>query len=87
MRKLTKNTIKPVLKFVGNWGSDIHSMNTEGAEFYSFTLDTYNGKNSWQGGFCWNLYDALRYEMYALELATGKVYNQSKEVIMQVQEL
>jgi hypothetical protein len=84
MRKLNKTTVKPVLKFVGNWGSDIHSMNTQGAKYYSFTLDTYNGKNSWQGGFDWWLDDALKYEMYALELETGKIYNQAKKVVMVV---
>lgn len=83
-RKLTMQTIKPVLRFLGNWPNDIHSMNTEGAKYYSFTLDTYNGKNSWQGGFDWWLDDALKYEMYALELKTGKVYNQDKQVIMEV---
>lgn len=84
MRALNKNTVKPILRFVGNWGNDIHSLNTPGAEYYSFTLDTYKGKNSWQGGFDWWLGDALKHEMYALELKTGKIYNQSKKVVMQV---
>lgn len=84
MRKLTKQTIKPILRFIGNWPSDIHSLNTQGAEYYSFTLDTYNGKNSWQGGFGWFLDDSLKYEAYSIELATGKVYDQSKNVVMQI---
>lgn len=54
-RKLTKQTIKPVLRFIGDWCFDIHSLNTEGAKFYSFTLDTYNGKNNFSGGFDWSL--------------------------------
>lgn len=83
-RKLTKQTIKPVLKFIGGWGSDIHSMNTTGAKFYGFTLDTYKGRNSWQGGFDWWLDDALKYEMYALEFETGNVYDQKKQVIMNI---
>ena len=87
MRKLTKQSIKPVLKFVGGWGSDIHSMNTKGAKYYGFTLDTYNGKNSWQGGFDWWLDDALKYQVYAIELATGNVYNQQKEVVFNISEV
>jgi hypothetical protein len=84
MRKLTKTTIKPILKYIGNWSSDIHSLNTPGAKYYSFTLDTYNGKNSWQGGFDWFLDDALKYEMYALEFKTGNVYDHDKTVVMNI---
>lgn len=84
-RKLTKQTIKPILRFISGWSSDIHSMNTPGAKYYSFTLDTYNGKNSFQGGFDWWLEDAIKYDMYAIELATGDVFNQSKEVVFKVQ--
>lgn len=51
MRKLTKQTIKPVVQFIGGWSGDIHSVNTRGATHYEFTLDTYNGKNSFNGGF------------------------------------
>ena len=87
MRKLTKQTIKPVVRFIGGWSGDIHSWNTKGAKFYSFTLDTYNGKNSWQGGFDWWLEDALEYEMYALELATGNVYDQNQNIVMNVQNI
>lgn len=87
MRKLTKNTIRPVIKFVSGWSSDIHSLNTPGAKYYSFTLDTYNGKNSWQGGFDWWLDDALKYEMYAIELESGNVYNQAKEVVFNIKEV
>ena len=83
-RKLTKNTIKPILKFIGDWGGSMYSLNTKGAKYYSFTLDTYNSKNSWQGGFDWWLDDALKHEQYAIELDTGKVYNQAKQVIMQL---
>lgn len=86
MRKLTKNTIKPIIKFIGGWSSDIHSLNTPGAKYYSFTLDTYNGKNSWQGGFDWWLDDALKYEMYAIELESGNVFNQAKEVVFNIKE-
>lgn len=87
MRKLTKNTIKPVIKFIGGWSSDIHSLNTQGAKYYSFTLDTYNGKNSWQGGFDWWLEDALKYEVYAIELESGNVYNQAKEVVFNIKDV
>ena len=86
MRKLTKQTIKPVVRFIGGWSSDIHSFNTTGAKFYSFTLDTYNGKNSFQGGFDYWLDDALKYEQYAIDLATGKVYDQEQNVVMQLNE-
>jgi hypothetical protein len=59
-------------------------MNTPNAKYYHFTLDTYNGKNSWQGGFDWWLDDALKYDMFALEFETGKVYNQNKEVVLTI---
>ena len=90
MRKLTKQSIKPVLKFVGGWSSDIHSLNTRGADFYEFTLDTYNGKNSWHGGFSWGLDGCYNYqnepnEAYAINLNTGEVYDlATKQVIMEV---
>lgn len=84
MRKLTKTTIKPVLKFIGNWGADIHSFNTEGAKYYSFTLDTYEGKNNWTGGFDWQLDDALKYEAYAIEFSTGNVYDHDKNIVFTV---
>jgi len=84
MRKLTKQTIKPVLQFTGNWRNDIHSLNTAGAEFYGFTLDTYKGKNSFSGGFDWWLEDALKYEAYAIELTTGNVYDKNQNVVMNV---
>lgn len=84
MRTLNRTTIKPISKFLGGWSSDIHSLNTVGAKFYGFTLDTYNGKNSWSGGFDWWLDDALKYEMYAIELSTGNIYDQNKKIIMNV---
>ena len=84
MRKLNKTTIKPVIKFIDGWGSDIHSLNTPGAKYYSFTLDTYNGKSSWQGGFDWWLDDALKYEQYAIEFETGDVYDQNKKIVMNI---
>lgn len=87
MRKLTKQSIKPVLRFVGNWGGSMYSFNTPGAKYYHFTLDTYNGKNSFKGGFDWWLDDALKYDMYALEFSTGNVFNQSKEVVFNVSEV
>lgn len=85
MRKLTKTTIKPVLTFVRGWGANVHSMNTRGAQFYGFTLDTYNGKNSFQGGFDWSLEDALRYGAHAIELATGNVYDRDQNIVMTVE--
>lgn len=86
-RKLTKQTIKPVLKFLGGWNSNIYSLNTQGAKYYHFTLDTYNGKNSFQGGFDWWLEDSLKYDMYAVEFETGNVFNQSKEVVFNISEV
>lgn len=92
MSKLTKQTIKPVLKFISGWGNDIHSLNTKGADFYEFTLDTYNGKNSWQGGFSWGLEGCYNYknepnEQFAINLNTGEVYELStKKIVMQVKE-
>jgi len=84
MRNLNKTTIKPVLRFLGDWSHSMYSMNTPNAKYYHFTLDTYNGKNSWQGGFDWWLDDALKYDMFALEFETGKVYNQNKEVVLTI---
>lgn len=62
-------------------------MNTSGAKYYSFTLDTYKGKNSWSGGFDWWLDDALKYEMYAIELESGKIFNQAKEVVFNIKDV
>jgi hypothetical protein len=90
MRKLTKQTIKPVLSFIKGWSSDIHSFNTLGADFYEFTLDTYNGKNSFSGGFSWGLDGCYNYnnepnEQYAINLKTKEVYDlDTKQIIMQV---
>jgi len=89
MRKLNRTTIKPVLKYIDGWDSDIHSLNTPGADFYEFTLDVYNGKNSWQGGFSWGLdgcysnkYDnnfeivsSKPNEAYAIDLKSNRVYD------------
>jgi hypothetical protein len=85
MRKLNKTTIKPILKYIGNRSSDIHSLNSPGALYYSFTLDTYNGKNDFRGGFDWHLDDAIKYEMYALEFKTGNVYDHNKNVVMKIE--
>ena len=100
-RKLNKTTIKPVLKFLNSWGGSIYSMNTRGANYYHFTLDVYNGKNSFTGGHAWGLggcYEWLKdidyingttadytkpYDNYAIELATGKVYDlNTKKIVM-----
>ena len=87
MRKLTKQTIKPVLQFVANWGSDVHSLNTPGADFYEFTLDTYDGHNSFSGGFSWGLDGCYNYngqpnEAYAIDLKNKCVYDLSTRKIV-----
>jgi len=87
MRKLTKQTIKPVIRFIGGWDNTIYSMNTNGSKYYSFTLDTYNGKNAFRGGFDWQLEDALRHEMYALEFETGNIYDQNKNIVMNAKDI
>lgn len=90
-RKLTKQTIKPVIKFIGGWGSNIHSLNTKGAEYYHFTLDTYKGKNSFTGGFAWSLdgcydYNNQAYDEYAINLETGIITNlETKETVFTVE--
>ena len=89
-RKLTRNTIKPVLAFIGGWDSDIHSLNTAGATFYEFTLDTYNSHNSWRGGFSYGLsgcysYNGVANEAYAVNLSNGDIYDlDTKQIIMNV---
>ena len=88
MRKLTKQSIKPIIGFVKGWSNDIHSLNTVGSDHYHFTLDTYKGKNSFQGGFAWGLngcYSLINkaYDQYALNLKTGDVHNlETEEVVM-----
>lgn len=93
MRKLTKQTIKPVLKFIGGWSGSIFSFNTTGADFYEFTLDSYNGKPSWTGGFsrgldgCYN-HDGQPHEQYAIDLNSGDVYDlATKKIVMNGKEL
>ena len=89
MRKLTKQTIKPVLRFIKGWSSDIHSMNTPGADFYEFTLDTYNGKNSFCGGWSWGLDGCYNYnnkpnQIYAIDIKNNKVYDLTTRKIIMV---
>lgn len=90
-RKLNANTIKPVLRHIAGWGNDIHSLNTPNADFYEFTLDVYNGKNSFSGGMTWGLdgcydHNGEPHEAYAIDLKTGEVYDlATKLVIMEVQ--
>lgn len=92
MRKLTKQTIKPVVKWVGGWGNDIHSFNTVGADHYHFTLDTYNGKNSFTGGFAWGFdgcysYEKEPFDAYAINLKTGVVYDlETEKEVMQLRD-
>jgi len=83
-RKLTKNTIRPVLRWLDAWPGSIYSLNTSGDKFYHFTLDYYNGKPSWQGGFAYDLggcfdYNGESYGEYALDMATGDVIRLSDQ--------
>lgn len=77
-RKVTKQSIIPVLKFIDGWDKDIHSLNTPGAKYYHFTLDKYNGKNSFTGGFatdisdCYN-YNGVPYDEYVINMITKEV--------------
>lgn len=86
-RKLTRQTIKPVLKYINVWPSSIYSMNTPGADFYEFTLDYYNGKPSFSGGFSWGLNGCYNYknepnEQYAIDIKNGDVYDLSTKKIL-----
>lgn len=54
-RKLNKNTIKPVLRFLKDHNRSMYRFNTQGANIYHFTLDKYKGVNSFTGGFAWSL--------------------------------
>lgn len=80
-RKLTKNTIKPVIRFLTEeWPASIYSFNTTNGNYYHFTLDYYNGKPSWQGGFAYDIhgcfsYDGVPYDDYCLNMATGAVFS------------
>ena len=85
MRKLTKQTIKPVISYVKT------NVNSGYYKFYSFTLDTYNGKNDFSGGAVYDLSDCYLIatdkprDAYALDLTNGDVYSlYTKKVIMQV---
>lgn len=79
MRKLTKNTIKPVLKYLDTWDG-IHRLNTADCKVYHFTLDYYNDKPSFQGGFshsldgCFN-YNHRPYDAYAIDIDKMVVYD------------
>ena len=72
MRKLTRQTIKPVLHYTRV------NVNSGFYKFYHFTLDTYNGNNSFQGGTAYTLGDCYQYngeplDAYAVNLETGDV--------------
>lgn len=85
-RKLTKQTVRPVLRFVYcEWGNSIYSLNTTGSKYYGFTLDKYKGKNSWQGAFLDDLSDALEYQQYALCIKTGDIYDKNHNIIMRTE--
>lgn len=93
MRKLTKQTIKPVV-------SHVRDINSGFYKFYHFTLDTYNGRNSFQGGSAYDLdgcystefepntFNRLYtkpFDAYALNLDNGDVIDLStKEAVMTV---
>lgn len=49
-RRLTEKT-KELIR--GSAGS-VYRMNAKTADCYAFTLDYYNGKPSWQGGWDWS---------------------------------
>lgn len=84
-RKLTKNTIKPVIRYVKT------HVNSGYYKFYHFTLDYYNGQPNFQGGTAYDLdgcysYDDKPLDQYALDLETGAVIDlKSKLTIMRVQ--
>ena len=71
-RILTRQTVKPVLHYVRvNVNSGFYKM-------YHFTLDTYDGKNSFQGGTAYDLdgcyhYNGKPLDQYALDLESGNV--------------
>lgn len=79
-RKLNRNTIKPVLKYCRGQQLGIHAWNVTSTNFYHFTLDTYQGKNSFRGGFsdtllgCYSL-DDKPFDDYAINNNTNEVYD------------
>lgn len=91
MRKLTKQTIKPVVHFTKV------NVNSGYYKWYHFTLDYYNDKPSFQGGTAYDLdgcYTTPRYDkgetqgkpfdQYAINLETGDVIElSSKKIVMQ----
>ena len=87
-RKLTKQTIKPVIKVIDEWYPKLGS---KGADYCHFTLDTYKGKNSFTGGFSSSLdgcydYNNQAYDEYAINLETGIIINlETKETVFTVE--
>lgn len=81
MRKLTRQTVKPVVSYIkANVNSGL----------YHFTLDTYNGINSFQGGTAYDLDGCYQYngkplDAYAVQLDTGDVIDlATKQVVFTV---
>lgn len=99
-RKLNKNTIKPVIRYVKT------HVNSGYYKFYHFTLDYYNSKPSFQGGTAYDLDGCYQlptgsigytgtyldniasgepFDEYALDLETGAVIDlKSKLTVMRV---
>lgn len=48
-RRMTRKTLLEIIAFSRR---DIHIMNTVNVNCYCFTLDRYNGKNTWCGEWC-----------------------------------
>lgn len=93
MRKLTRQTVKPVIHYVKT------NVNSGFYKYYHFTLDHYNDKPSFQGGTAYDLdgcYMTPRYDKgetqgkpfdaYALELDTGNVIDlTTRQTVMTVE--
>ena len=81
MKKLTKQTIKPVLSYIKQYVN---------SRYYHFTLDTYNGKNSFQGGTTNHIKDCYHYngkplDAYAIDTVTGEVVDlNTKTIVMTI---
>ena len=54
MRRLTDKTREAVIDHaIGSFYRLFYRLNAQSADCYAFTLDYYNGKPSWQGGWDW----------------------------------
>jgi len=84
-RKLTRGTIKPVVRYTKEGYAP--------KGYYHFTLDTYKGTPSFQGGYAADFTDCYdsrgnKFDDYAIDTVTGDVIDlESKEIKFNISEI